>query len=165
MIKIITRHSLAAQAAVKWKRQYPEDKMILSGRTKNIHEQLVALGPIPNPDDVDRIIGNNSWTRVPDCSNCNQDEGLDKVIEVGQVPNYESRHVYLCATCVQAIWDVMFANTNASEDNPMPTFVDGPGVSITEFWNNYLYRYSAPNIEELEKVRNMMQSKKKEEKK
>ena len=32
---------------------------------------------------------------------------------------------------------------------PVVGFKDGPGVSFTEYWNGYWYRYTAPTVDEL----------------
>jgi hypothetical protein len=31
--------------------------------SKQIYDELVALGPAPNPSDIERIIGNDTWTK------------------------------------------------------------------------------------------------------
>jgi hypothetical protein len=31
--------------------------------SKQIHAELLALGSAPNPGDIERVIGNDSWTR------------------------------------------------------------------------------------------------------
>lgn len=54
----ITRQTQANAASIRWKRQYPHDK-------NNVQARLDALGQIKDPDEVDRIIGNKSWTELP----------------------------------------------------------------------------------------------------
>ena len=79
-MKLITRKTLAAVAAERWVQAY--DGTIYWNAPKHgqsIHAALVALGTEPNPDDVDRIIGNKSWTKVPACSCCGK-EGLELLV-------------------------------------------------------------------------------------
>lgn len=87
----ITRLSRARCAAAAWRIQYPEgrypDKEV-------IYAKLVALGPTPDPDEVDRVIGNGSWTQVPECDACGAGE-LPVVVEI--VPRDYVTH--LCGDC------------------------------------------------------------------
>lgn len=75
-------------------RRWKDDALM--ARNARIYEQLVALGPSPDIADVDRIIGNQSWTHLT-CSGCN--EYIAKGVEFG---DSWSAPVVLCPTCVQA---------------------------------------------------------------
>ena len=97
-----TRENRAAQAAVRWREQYmsrdgvsriPSDKA-------PIHAALVALGTAPKPDDVDRAIGNESWTDPGQCDGCNSTDRGPRV-QVGDEPDYESSTAVLCQRCVE----------------------------------------------------------------
>lgn len=90
-MKKITRQSLANGVSVKWKKQYPNDK-------DGIQKKLDGLGKIKNPDKVDIIIGNKSWTTPPDCSECGKPDN-DFVIEVGEKQDYDSATAWLCKKC------------------------------------------------------------------
>lgn len=69
---------------------------------------LRELGARPDPDDVDRIIGNRSWTRLA-CNNCQREAA--KVVQVGEAPSeYESYTASLCLDCVQAAAKAMRGN-------------------------------------------------------
>lgn len=57
----------------------------------------LALGPTPEPDDVDRIIGNKSWTD----NRCDECQTQADTVQVGQRPDYESRTADLCESCVR----------------------------------------------------------------
>ena len=96
--KKITRTTLAAEAAQRWDNQYgtgaASDKQAIS-------RWLHRLGAAPSPDDVDKAIGNKSWTSVPACDSCCQ-EGLEAVVEVGQTPDYDSATARLCEDCILA---------------------------------------------------------------
>ena len=49
-------------------------------------------------EDVNRIIGNDSWTRVNPCHEC----GADSVhtVMLGQEPEYESYTAWICKECM-----------------------------------------------------------------
>jgi len=95
-MELITRQSLANGIVKRWKKQYPnnaygDDKLV-------IRNKLMALGSNPNPDDIDEVIGNKSWTRVPDCDECGAT--VDAVVEVGETPDYESSTANICKGCL-----------------------------------------------------------------
>lgn len=70
-MKLITRQGLANSVAKKWLGQYPETRY--KGTDKwDIYENLVLLGDNPSIEQVNEVIGNNSWTRIV-CDNCNSD--------------------------------------------------------------------------------------------
>ena len=97
VVIIITRQVLANSAASRWREQYAAgqyglDKLVIA-------DQLDALGPNPNPDDIDAVIGNTSWTSVPVCDNCGVSASV--VVMVGEPMDYESSTARLCRSCVQ----------------------------------------------------------------
>lgn len=82
---------------------YGEDKRI-------IYEKLVALGPTPLAKDVDRVIGNSSWTKTS-CSECGTRDAAN-VIMLGEEPDYESATVFICWPCLSAAADYMKREVN-----------------------------------------------------
>lgn len=113
--KIITRATQADTAAARWARQYrsPNDGRWLvtfldgPAAARAVHEALVALGDQPNPDDVDRIIGNTTWTDVPPCNGCRGRFPL--VVRVGGEPDYDSSTALLCPACLRSALDLVEA--------------------------------------------------------
>ena len=97
-MKKITRETLAAEAAERWRAQYPKARYVGTPK-EGIHAALAALGSQPNPDDVDAAVGNDSWTEVPTCGECGKSDS-DFVFEVGAPPGYESHTAYLCGACI-----------------------------------------------------------------
>ncbi len=94
----VTRQSLANEAASHWHAtydsgEYGADKLVI-GRA------LDALGPTPDPDAVDRVIGNSCWTHYWQCSGCEKLDP-DVVVQVGQEPDYESSTAFLCLDCLR----------------------------------------------------------------
>lgn len=65
-VKILRSKDLAATAADRWEKQY---KDCFRDGKHAVLEQLRALGASPDPADVDRIIGNDSWTHTF-CGEC-----------------------------------------------------------------------------------------------
>jgi hypothetical protein len=100
VIKIITRQSMANETANKWATQYPSNYPDRGGRFSAILDKLRALGPSPKPDDVDKEIGNKSWTTVPVCDCCLMG-GLSSVAMMGEEPDYESSTAYVCIGCAR----------------------------------------------------------------
>lgn len=98
-MKIITRQSLADEAADRWERQYGDFKHYPN--QKEISRKLKALKRPVIPDDVDRLIGNTSWTTPCACSICKKYSG--PVIEVGDEPDYDSSTAWLCFDCVRKV--------------------------------------------------------------
>ena len=104
-MKVITRSSLAKCAAKHWKTQYcdPSSKCYAdpydTELRKQTYQRLIALGDKPDPDEVDSIIGNTSWTRTPKCNECNTyDHAI--IIELGDEPDYDSNTVWICLGCI-----------------------------------------------------------------
>lgn len=93
--RFMSRQTLANTAADRWEKQYGgghygADKLATLAR-------LRELGPTPNPDDIDRVIGNGSWTREC-CDGCQSEQG--PWVMVGEDPDYESRTATLCRLCL-----------------------------------------------------------------
>ena len=93
-MKIITRHTQASGAAKRWANQYKHDDIMRETTLR----RLKALGRNPDPDDVDKVIGNGSWTTTPHCDEC----GVENVpvVCVGEEPDYDSSTACLCSGCV-----------------------------------------------------------------
>lgn len=93
----MTRDAAAAGAASAWAVQYADQHW--DGTEKRaIGRELLALGPKPDPDAVDRIIGNGSWTACT-CDQCGASVGA--VVTVGQTPDYDSSTADLCIDCAR----------------------------------------------------------------
>ena len=100
---VITRQTLANSAANRWREQYARFQI---PDAKSIGNELAALGPTPNPDDVDRVVGNKAWTIVPPCNGCGA-ENPHAVVHVGDEPNYESHTATLCTDCISELAELI----------------------------------------------------------
>ena len=92
---LLTKQHLANIVDDRWKKQYYiDDSLDRYGEDKfKKYEQLVSLGKIKNPEDVDKIIGNSSWTRLI-CNHCNKYVDTVFVFGIG----HNSLHI--CEDCV-----------------------------------------------------------------
>lgn len=98
-MRLITKQNLANIAKDRWKAQYYKNGewYTYCGDDREItYNNLVALGDNPSPDDVNEVIGNNSWTNIT-CSECK--ESVDSVVELGEV-GYDTEYVYVCKDCL-----------------------------------------------------------------
>lgn len=96
-MKLITRQILADEAPARFAGVYSRPGY---ARWTEAVEALLALPKPVSPDEVDRLIGNKSWTAVPKCDECGT-ENHAVVVEVGEEPDNESRTACLCIGCVQ----------------------------------------------------------------
>jgi hypothetical protein len=96
-VKLLTRHQQAETAPDRWAAQYAHYDP--KSDKKEIERQLFAALDAPsfNADLVDCIIGNKSWTRI-ECDECGQQ--VERAVQVGQEPDYDSHTVTLCVPCV-----------------------------------------------------------------
>lgn len=105
---IVSRASRARTAAARWRKQYQHGRVWrdiwehggwVSAATT--YDALAALGPDPAPDDVDRVIGNRSWTSCG-CDECGG-EYLPFVVRFGKPdPNYDETSLDVCPDCLCA---------------------------------------------------------------
>lgn len=81
-MRLRTREMLASETLARFKEQYENSpfKEIKKKKTEAIIKELESLGPSPNPDDVDKAIGNGSWTRLQ-CDIC-ECYGEKKYVEI-----------------------------------------------------------------------------------
>lgn len=70
---IHTPETCAAEAASRWHEQYKNWKH--DAEKMQVGKALDALGPKPAAADVNRVIGNDSWTRVR-CDACRKNVAL-----------------------------------------------------------------------------------------
>lgn len=105
-MRLITRGYKAIGVAEHWKQTYNDrNGNWRYGDNKRVtYEKLAALGPEPHPDDVDKIIGNTSWTACH-CDECR--DSVEYVVMVGQEPDYDSATAHLCRDCIEKAWRIV----------------------------------------------------------
>lgn len=91
-IRLIRKSDVVAGAPTRWAEQYRGygDK---SGKTA----ALLALQPGFTAEQVNDIIGNDTWTECR-CDECREDAPV--LVQVGDEPDYEARWVDLCPDCI-----------------------------------------------------------------
>jgi hypothetical protein len=89
---VTTKQDRADEAPLRWAEQYARGA---NDRQKEITRLLAALPKPIDGAEVDRIIGNESWTRL-ECDGCHED--------VPAVAHYEygDHHLALCAGCLSS---------------------------------------------------------------
>lgn len=102
-MKIRTQRQLIQAVAKRWRQQYQPfkpDAILHGGKTKQeIADALDKLdGDTATAEDVNAIIGNDSWTDLK-CDECK--EYVTATIEVGDEPDYESHTAELCLNCAE----------------------------------------------------------------
>jgi hypothetical protein len=104
-MRLITRISKSHSAEKSWYNTYSSgdwwdsNHSFVTGKTKReTHEALVGLGPTPSPEDVNRVIGNTSWTDCY-CHDCGK--SVEAVVELGQKPDYDSATANVCFPCLK----------------------------------------------------------------
>lgn len=93
-MKLLTRQTLANMTLARWIEQYPNRQ-----RAKT-EDDIRALGNAPDPNSLDKVIGNNSWTEVPRCDEC--ESYSDAVIRFGDGEEYEDNTVHICIVCLRS---------------------------------------------------------------
>lgn len=98
-MELITRKTLAKSAPGRWRRQYfgskDHDKVEITRQL----DALEAFGFDIDPNAVDTIIGNKSWTEVPVCDECKRK--AHAVVCIGDEPDYESATAHICINCAR----------------------------------------------------------------
>lgn len=97
-MKLINRQEKAAGVAAHWRSSYLQGDTWQYGIDKEqIYKKLVGLGTDPTADDVDKVIGNPSWTSQY-CTNCNKTS--ENLILIGRV-DYDTDSAYICKPCCE----------------------------------------------------------------
>ncbi len=96
--RLLTRKLRAKHVAKSWKKVYihPHTKQWKHEVFLLMYEKILKLGKSPDPDDIDKIITNNSWTNLV-CNFCGTE--YNKVIEIQR--NRKSMNI--CKDCIDKI--------------------------------------------------------------
>lgn len=93
---LLTKQHLVNTVDERWKKQYYIDSSWNRYGYDKVkkYEHLVNLGKNKNLEDVDKIIGNSSWTRLI-CNHCNN------YVEVVFIFGAYHESLYVCEDCVK----------------------------------------------------------------
>ena len=98
MPTLITREWVADDCRRRFREQYgPNFGVKPFGDTAEIYQSIVRLGDNPAIADVEAILP--GWTKVT-CDECNKP--VDAVVQVGEMPDYESSTALICKNCLAA---------------------------------------------------------------
>lgn len=86
---VITRQMNANKAARRWVENFKNQNMILQA------EKISSLGNKPDPDELDKILGNDTWTWV-ECDECNS--RVESAVEFYDSPgsNLSDENEFVC---------------------------------------------------------------------
>lgn len=94
-ITITTRKQVIAAAPDRWARQYADYRFTDADRKAEITKQLQALSAEEvTKENVDRITGNQSWTRL-ECDSCQEDSEA-----VANFDYWSEHSVSVCLKCL-----------------------------------------------------------------
>lgn len=101
-MNIITQRDAIKAAISSFTASYSHTPGEMSWREGKTRGELCAAMRSLDPEtctvaDIDAITGNSSWARLR-CDECGTDVGM--VVEVGQLPDYESATAHLCHPCL-----------------------------------------------------------------
>lgn len=92
---VITVEDKAKSTKDGWKRQYfVSGVWKVSDKKREVYEELVSLGDNPTSEEVNKVIGNNSWTYL-ECDECGK--------EVNEVVVFETYHEYQTEVCKKCL--------------------------------------------------------------
>ncbi|WP_417744813.1 hypothetical protein [Rosistilla oblonga] len=105
-MKLKTRQLNANAAAEAWKEQFagwPAGSGWKHKGHETVYTKLLALGKNPDPDNINKITGNKSWTEVR-CDECS--EYVEAAVQLGQEPDYASSTATVCVSCLKKALDL-----------------------------------------------------------
>ena len=97
LMELETRQCLANTARERWERQY--SRYGVTHWSHSVTEKLRQLGKNPPPDEVDKAIGNSSWTTSRKCDECGEKSSM--IVMLGEKPDYESNTARICRSCLE----------------------------------------------------------------
>ena len=100
-MKLLTTRTQIQGAAKRWRAVYGQDGNERYGADKAVKARALERldGNTASADEVNEIIGNESWLRIT-CDECGK--GVDAAVQVGQEPDYESSTATICFGCLHA---------------------------------------------------------------
>jgi len=96
----ITVKDLCANIAEHWTEHHGKPK---PDAKPGIYEKLLSLNRSGTVKQINKIIGNGSWTSLR-CDECNKH--VELVIEVGEEMGYESNTAHLCKECIKKAYEL-----------------------------------------------------------
>jgi len=111
-MEVITKQVLASKVPDIFSERYSPGSFYGEQEThKNTREALLALDHPINPDKVDEIIGNTSWTRIPVCDECGEHPEMI-VLFSNDYGDQDCRHIHVCEKCIHKSLRLIGATKN-----------------------------------------------------
>lgn len=100
-MKLLNERNQVREVAAKWRSQYGSGSYGADKRVRAVGAELAALDvETASAAEVAEIVGNNVWVRMQTCGECSVETW--NIVEIGEVPNYESATAYVCRDCLLA---------------------------------------------------------------
>lgn len=102
-MEIVSRRLKAKYAANRYEQQYPNVSATEERKDRMPQKQILrclrALGPDPHPDDVDAVLGNDTWTTLGRQKRCGECGGYfdERYVKLGAGPTNT-----FCRSCIDA---------------------------------------------------------------
>ena len=113
-MKVITREDMARSTAERFYKQYgPAFGIRQFGDSRKVYDALVALGDNPTVSAVEEIC--NGWTLLT-CNECKR--YVEAVVQVGEVPDYESDTASICQSCAHRARTLIDAVASSDTGDP-----------------------------------------------
>jgi hypothetical protein len=94
-MRLINRWVLAATAANRWRAGMNGSMWADRAERERVQQALDALGANPGPEVVNRAVGNDRMTAVPECDECGK--ASDDVVQMGTDLDYAP---FFCPSCL-----------------------------------------------------------------
>ncbi len=96
-ITVIHRRDIIRSVPDRWDAQYPKAWAHADMVAKGKHLRVLDLEKATSAD-IERVIGNDSWT-VMRCHECQQDRS--PLVRIGEEPDCDANWVDVCPECLQ----------------------------------------------------------------
>lgn len=97
-IVVLTRESRTRDYVEGWRRMSAAEAATMSHMAVDTWQKVQALPPVPTPEQVDEMLG--SHILAARCDNCG--EAVDRAVQIGAEPDYESATAWVCEACLVA---------------------------------------------------------------
>lgn len=96
---VITKRELIDSIAERWESWCLRHRVLQMEDKAYKYRLLKALPATATEDDIAKIIGNESWTRLV-CDECGRK--VDALVTIGQAPAIDSATANVCVDCLKA---------------------------------------------------------------
>ncbi len=103
-MRLLTKKYIASLAAKRWENQYKGKHDLYDGEKQEILDSLIELGENPEPEEVDLVIGNDSWTDIV----CHVCRGyVEEAVSFPHLNDEGGCEMIICRGCVKKLLDTL----------------------------------------------------------